>query len=69
MTKYPLTSEMGDAKMKMVEKSQWRNNAGPGVPRWVVLAQNSGYGRIPIRAISCLTDGSVSPAEATFVVC
>ena len=41
--------------MKMDEKMKWSNKAGPGVLFLVDLAKNAGKGRMPRRAISCLT--------------
>ena len=43
------------ARMKMVVQRKWRRRAGPGVLYLVTLAQNSGKGMMPMRAISCLT--------------
>jgi hypothetical protein len=41
--------------ISIVENIQCRRSAGPGVPYRVDLDQNAGNGRIPNRAISCLT--------------
>lgn len=41
--------------MTMVEEIQCNRRAGPGVLSRVVFAQNADHGRIPMRAISCLT--------------